>query len=113
MGSVTCGKPFNLYYDSEYKEEDADIESCIPIRKPKEVEGISISTLPGGKCISLIHKGPYDELGRSYEKIAAYANEKGYRLKTPSREIYLKGPGMIFRGNPRKYITEIQMMLEE
>jgi len=27
-------------------------------------------------------------------------------------EVYLKGPGMIFRGNPRKYLTEIQVPVE-
>lgn len=28
----------------------------------------------------------------------------------PIREIYIKGPVMIFLGNPKKYITEIQFM---
>ena len=27
----------------------------------------------------------------------------------PSREVYLKGPGMILRGNPKNYLTEIQI----
>jgi effector-binding domain-containing protein len=30
----------------------------------------------------------------------------------PSREVYLKGPGIIFRGNPKKYLTEIQILIE-
>jgi effector-binding domain-containing protein len=34
--------------------------------------------------------------------------EKGYTVVSPTREVYLKGPGMIFKGNPRKYVTEIQ-----
>lgn len=112
MGGNAAGKPMNLYYDGEYKEEDADIESCIPIKKEKAVEGIDIRPLPGGKCLSLLHKGPYEELGRSYEKLFNYIKEKGYKTALPSREIYLKGPGMFFRGNPKKYITEIQVMLE-
>lgn len=112
MGWLICGKPFNLYYDCGYKENDADIETCMPVRKAKEAEGISVRTLPGGKCISLIHQGPYDQLGRSYEKITAYAKEKGYQIAVPAREIYIKGPGMLFKGNPQKYITEIQMMIQ-
>ncbi|MEW6237201.1 MAG: GyrI-like domain-containing protein, partial [Candidatus Omnitrophota bacterium] len=112
-GRWLAGKPFNLYYDCGYKEDGADIESCFPVRQPnKEIEGVNVRTLPGGKCISLMHKGPYDRLGRSYEKITAYAKEKGYKLSVPSREIYIKGPGMIFKGNPEKYLTEIQMMLD-
>jgi hypothetical protein len=31
----------------------------------------------------------------------------------PTREVYIKGPGMIFRGNPKKYLTEIQMLIRE
>jgi effector-binding domain-containing protein len=40
---------------------------------------------------------------------------KAKRLKTalPIREIYLKGPGMIFKGNPKKYLTEIQYLIGE
>ena len=28
------------------------------------------------------------------------------------REVYLKGPGMIFKGNPKNYLTEIQLPVE-
>ena len=31
----------------------------------------------------------------------------------PTREVYHKGPGMFFRGNPQKYLTEIQFPLAE
>jgi len=31
---------------------------------------------------------------------------------TPTRAIYIKGPGMIFKGNPKKYLTEIQMVVK-
>ena len=29
----------------------------------------------------------------------------------PTREIYHKGPGMIFRGSPKNYLTEIQFLV--
>lgn len=37
---------------------------------------------------------------------------RGLTPKTPSREVYLKGPGMFFRGNPDRYLTEIQVLVE-
>jgi effector-binding domain-containing protein len=37
---------------------------------------------------------------------------RGLTAKVPSRELYVKGPGMIFKGNPQKYLTEIQVLLE-
>jgi DNA-binding transcriptional MerR regulator/DNA gyrase inhibitor GyrI len=111
MAMNICGKGMCLYYDSEYKENDADIEACMQVRKGKTADGISVRELPGGRCVSLIHKGPYDTLSRSYEKITAYIKEKGYTVKVPSREVYLKGPGMIFKGKPENYLTEIQMVI--
>ncbi len=113
MGRNIYGKPFNLYYDSEFKEDDADIETCMPVRKGRDVDGISVRQLPGGRCTSLIHKGPYETLSRSYEKIMAYIKEKGYIPKLPSREVYIKGPGMIFKGKPENYLTEIQILIED
>jgi len=114
LGRYICGKPFNLYYDDEYRPDDAELEACMPVRRPKtEVPGISVRELAGGKCVSLVHKGPYDQLGRSYSRVLDYIRDKGYEALLPSREIYLKGPGMIFRGNPQKYLTEIQIFVKQ
>jgi effector-binding domain-containing protein len=108
------GKPMNLYYDADYKEADADMETCYPVHsKMKPGKGIELHRLPGGQCVYLVHKGPYDLLSRSYAKVMDYVQTKKYRALTPSREIYLKGPGMIFRGNPENYLTEIQIMISE
>jgi len=106
------GPCFLLHYDNEYKEGDADFEACMPLKKGKDVAGIAVRELPGGKCVSLLHQGPYDQLSRSYAKIVAYIKEKGYEIVMPTREIYIKGPGMIFKGNPKKYLTEIQMLVK-
>ncbi len=32
-------------------------------------------------------------------------------ITLPTREVYLKGPGIIFKGNPKNYLTEIQLPL--
>ena len=111
-GRHICGKAMLLHYDCEYKEI-ADYEACMPIRKGNEVEGISVRELPGGRAVTLLHQGPYEELGRSYEKITAYIKEHGHEAQTPTREVYVKGPGMIFKGNPKNYLTEIQMLIPE
>jgi effector-binding domain-containing protein len=102
-----------LHYDDEYREADADFEACMPVRRAAAArDGIDVRELAGGRCVSLLHKGPYDEMGRSYAVILKYVKDKGYRVSMPTREVYLKGPGMIFRGNPKNYLTEIQMVVE-
>jgi DNA-binding transcriptional MerR regulator/effector-binding domain-containing protein len=112
-GGAAAGPPMTIYHDLEYKESDADFEACVPLKKRKEVAGANVRELCGGKCVALIHKGPYEELHGSYERIMKYIKEKGYTVVAPPREIYIKGPGMIFRGNPKKYLTEIQMLVEK
>ena len=109
FGRYISGKPLCLYYDDEYRPNDANFEACMPIRKDKKVEGISVRKLPAGRCVSLLHKGPYNELGRSYAKILEYVKAKEYEIVMPTREVYLKGPGIIFKGNPKNYLTEIQL----
>jgi DNA-binding transcriptional MerR regulator len=109
LGRHISGKCFLLHYDTEFKEDDADFEACMPLRKGKAVDGISVRELPGGRCVALLYQGPYDELGRSYAEILAYVKAKGYEVVLPTREVYHKGPGMIFKGNPKNYLTEIQI----
>jgi DNA-binding transcriptional MerR regulator len=113
FGRTICGKPMLLHYDTEFREDDADYEACMPVRAGKSVDGISVRDLAGGRCISLLHQGPYDQLGRSYAKILDHVRGKGLEVIIPSREIYHKGPGMIFRGNPKNYLTEIQMLIKD
>jgi effector-binding domain-containing protein len=121
LGRYLGGPCFLLHYDDEYKEDDADFEACFPLRAggakkahaKNSASGISIHLLAGGRCVSLLHKGPYEQLGPSYEKILGYIKSKGYEIELPTRELYLKGPGMIFKGNPKKYLTEIQMLVKE
>ena len=109
MGRYIAGKCFLLHYDDEYKEDDADFEACFPVRQAKQVDGIAVRELPGGKCVSLVHKGPYEQMSASYAQVLKYVKEKGYTVVMPTREVYIKGPGMIFKGNPKNYVTEIQI----
>ncbi len=108
-----AGAPFNCYYDEDYKE-DADIEACIPVKQLLSLTDTKVTCrkLPSCRVISTIHEGSYDKLGQAYKAVIDYAAKNQLTLKTPSREIYHKGPGMIFKGNPHKYVTEILVPVE-
>lgn len=112
VGRYIRGNAFCLYYDCEYREEDANFEPCFPLRKAVEVEGIDVRTLPAAHCVTLLHQGPYDTLGSSYARVMDYACQHGYEVELPIREVYLKGPGMLFRGNSKRYLTEIQIPIK-
>jgi DNA-binding transcriptional MerR regulator len=114
MGRQLAGRPLCLYYDAEYRDEDANFETCFPLRQEVPSRGdVRVRTLPSQCCLSLVHQGPYPQLGRSYRKLLVEAKRRGCALQLPTREVYLKGPGMIFQGNPMRYLTEIQLPINE
>ncbi|WP_234121534.1 MerR family transcriptional regulator [Clostridium hydrogenum] len=100
------GSPLNCYYDDEFKEE-ADIELCVPISKMIKSDAVTVRELPKINAICVTHKGSYENLNKAYKAIFDYAKENGLECGLPSREIYEKGPGMIFKGNPNNYITHV------
>ena len=111
FGRYLAGCGFLLHYDCEFHDDAADFEACFPVRKAKAVDGICVRELPGGRALTLLHRGPYEDLGRSYARILASLKERGSEAVLPTREVYRKGPGMIFRGNPKNYLTEIQILV--
>ena len=110
-GSKIAGKVFNRFLDEGY-EEIAEVEVCLPVKEEINHPDVEYKVLPVCRVISTIHVGPYNEVGSAYQMLIDYRNEHSLTANSPCREIYLKGPGMIFRGNPRKYITEVQMPIE-
>ena len=100
-----------LLFDDEYRENDADFEACVPLRRKVDATEVSVRELEGGAAICLKHRGPYHTIGRSYSRLFQFAKENHLERRLPSREVYLKGPGVFFRGNPKKYLTEIQILV--
>jgi DNA-binding transcriptional MerR regulator len=114
MGRHLTGRPLCLYYDGEFREEDASFEVCFPVRQEiPSRDDVRVRVLDPQRCLSLVHQGPYPQLGRSYRKLLVEAKRRGFCVQLPTREVYLKGPGMIFKGNPMRYLTEIQLPIEE
>ena len=117
FGRKITGKARMLIYDDEYRENDADFEACFPVKDvadSSDGEGpISVRDLPGGRAATLMHRGPYEDLSPSYEKLLRWIADQGLQPRTPSREVYHKGPGMILKGNPQKYLTELQIPVAE
>ena len=112
FGRLIVGKAFSLHYDDEFREDDANFETCMPVREKREAEGISVRELPATRCVTLIHKGAYNQIHRAYARVFDYVKSNGLEVEIPTREVYLKGPGMLFKGNPKKYLTEIQIPVQ-
>lgn len=108
-GEVIAGPAFSLYYQAEYREDDADIETGFPIRESIDVSRVTLRTLPAATVLALVHHGPYDTLGHSYERLLRQVETEGLGLQLPIREVYLKGPGSPLARGGERFVTEIQI----
>lgn len=102
-----------VYHDDCYMEEGADIEVCLPVKKEVAAGGIGTQTLAGGRFASVVHTGPYDTISESYKALMDAVQAAGLEAAGPSREVYVKGPGLLLKGNPDKYETELLMPVKD
>lgn len=107
------GAPFFCYLELDPKTTIGEIELCVPTAEVPCRTGIGIKEMPGIKAVCVSHAGSYNTLDQAYTVINQYASEKGILLQPPFREVYIKGPGLFFKGNPDKYLTEVLFPIKE
>lgn len=106
------GAPFCLYFDEEVNEV-GKMALGVPIKKSFASDKVTITTLQARKVVCTTHVGEYDRLQEAYKALIDYAKEQELILETPWRELYLKGPGKLFKGNPESYQTKIMVPVKE
>ena len=112
VGGSVAGTPFAMYYDEEFKEEGADIEVCVPVKKSINKGSVTSRVLEASRCLVTTHVGPYDVLHFGYKAMQDEIAIRGLTSLRPTREVYEKGPGMLLKGNPEKYRTQIIFPIE-
>lgn len=112
MGKVN-GAPFFSYIVMNPETKIGEIELCVPTAEIPNGTGIEVKDMPRIKAVCTTHIGSYETLNQAYIAIENYAAQNGILLKPPFREVFIKGPGMVFKGNPDKYITEILFPIKE
>ncbi|MCR9140687.1 MAG: GyrI-like domain-containing protein [bacterium] len=83
----------------------ADSLTEIPPEYAKADPAIRLETWDYGTVAEILHIGSYEDMTATTEKIEAHIEAQGYRITGMHEEEYLKGPGMIFEGDPNEYIT--------
>lgn len=64
------------------------------------------SMLPAGRVATTVHRGTYDLLGESHDRLASWAREQGLELAGPRWEIYGH-----WHEDPRQLETEVTYLL--
>ena len=110
----TNGAPFFNYLSMNSETKQGALELCVPTDEVPCTQDIEVKRMPRIKAVCVPHIGSYATLPLAYAAIDQYAVKHSLKISAPFREVFIKGPGMLFKGNPKKYITEIQFpILEE
>jgi len=64
------------------------------ILEKKQIDASKVKrwTWKEGRCLQLMHVGPYNEVGGSYQRLDDYAREKGLTATCPAHEVYISDP---------------------
>lgn len=85
-----------------------DHVSRVPDRSSHPDLRVELATWEYGTVAQILHVGRYDSEEPTVQRLEAFIREEGYRIDGPHEEEYLKGPGLLFPGNPDNYLTLIR-----
>ena len=110
-GAHVSGPPTAVYHDPEFDPDKVDVEVVYPtgVGKTGEIvtpggRRLKETMIPGGVVASLVHAASYESIGDSYQALAGWIGEHGYRISGPCYELYMSGPD-----EPGPPVTEIRM----
>lgn len=111
-GIQLAGPPIYICHETgseEAKAADstgtADLEVAVPVVGDAEESGeVEAYELQGGKMAKIVHKGPFDGVGSTYQRLFKWMAENGKQVTGPTREVYLSDPTEV---QPEELMTEI------
>ena len=92
QGAQPVGPPFAKY--TGMPSDTVDVEAGFPVEAGfTEGDGVSASTLPGGRVAAGTHLGPYEGLSETYQSMAAWIQGQGFAPGQAVWEVYMSDPG--------------------
>lgn len=109
-GVDPVGPPFTRYHRVPDADTSGNIEMCIPVPTVVEAgDGTTIVEIDAHVSASIVHRGSYEDMGRSYNTVAAWIHERGHRIVGPHREVYLNSPADVDEDD---LLTEVLFPIE-
>jgi hypothetical protein len=120
--AIAEGRAFNkadLVYkimirQPEFVTEELALQNLAEISEKKpnpNNKNIKFETIEDGKCLQMLHVGPYDDEVKTFEIMTSYCEEhKLKKRRLDHREIYLSDPR---KSAPEKMKTVLRYFLEE
>lgn len=108
---LACAKPeycFSVYLDGEFRDTNFRIEFCEAVdRFGTAPEGMTFKKLGAVTVASVMHKGPYTELGKAYAYLMNWIAENGYTPADNPRECHIDG--VWNKESEADWLTELQI----
>ncbi len=111
----TSGPPGTRYFvDPRTVSEDAyEWAAFVELRQPRGADDVvpsaedevEIRALPATEVASTVHRGPYETVSESYDRIQSWAEARGWEPSGPGEELYLSEPDTA----PSEQLTEVRM----
>ncbi len=90
-----------------------DSISAVPAAKVPEGMKIEFTKWDYGEVAEILHVGGYAMEPPTSARLKSFINDKGYEIAGYHEEEYLKGPGMLFPGDPKNYLTIIRYQVRK
>ena len=91
QGVEIVGPTFGLYHGQP--TESADLEVGFVTSTAVTPAGdVEAGSLPGGRVARLVHRGSYDGLGTSWERLRSWMEDRGLTLGPVFWEVYVTEP---------------------
>jgi effector-binding domain-containing protein len=94
IGETTEGPAFGAYYNLDMENLDLEIGFIIPKAIPGKGE-IQAGSIPGGRQVSYLYKGAYEEMEPVYNAMAEWMSEQGLEPTGVAYEFYYNSPAEV------------------
>ena len=104
---------FTIYHDTEYREQDVDMELCAPVKKAgenREPFCFRMTEAVPAMASTMVY-GEFSNIKKAYLAFAKWLQKNSnYQMSAPVRQIVHRGPWN--ENAPAKYLTELQIPVE-
>lgn len=92
LGEFLAYVPYVAYYNMDMQH--LDVEIGFPVARVLPGKGdIQAGSIPAGKYVFCMFRGPYNEVEPVYAEMAKWISDNGYTPSGASYEHYYNGPG--------------------
>jgi DNA-binding transcriptional MerR regulator len=104
VGTTPVG-PAVAYYEDAGDDESVIVHAALPVNiEPAAASGFAVVDLPRvAEAATIMHRGSMDNCVPTYQALARWIEDAGYRTAGPSREVTLACPE-----DPDGWVTELQ-----